>query len=85
MSYECKTCTEVINDETYYFLWTGQGYLVYHWCTVTKSLTKISSNFFIKLENARTCARNYLTETDFKARLKARIARLQRDLEALGS
>ena len=85
MPYEAKSCTEVLNGETYYFLWTSQGFIAYHWDRETLSLAKISRNFFIKLENARAYALENSQPANYAARLKAHIAKLQGELEALGS
>lgn len=84
MPYEPLTCTERINGETYYFLHTSKGFLVYHWLSETHSLVKISRNFFIKLKDARACALENSSPERYKERIQAHIARLQGELEALG-
>ena len=83
MPYECKTDMEQINGEIYYYVWTGRGYIVYHWNRPLGEMDRISSNFFIKLENARACARDDAKNYNYKERLKAELRYLQDELERL--
>lgn len=83
MPYECQTCTETINGETYYFLYTSRGFLVYHWDSEFKSLARMKSNFFIKLEDARTYALENSSPERYAERLKTHIAHLQGELKAV--
>lgn len=77
MSYESKTCTEVINDQRFYFLWTSDGFQVFHWSTELASLGKISEKFFINIENARA----YASRLSVRELLQAHLAWLQAKLE----
>ncbi len=87
MAYEPKTELEDIGEERYYYLHTYRGYIVYHWDRFTSSLEQISSNFFIKLDNAQACAREHARNmrncTSYKERLKAQIASLQKEIEQM--
>lgn len=79
--YECKTDLEDIGLERFYYLWTHNGYIVYHWNRVTKTLDKLSSKFFINLEDARACARDFINITDPKKQLMMKIHALQEELK----
>lgn len=83
MAYECKTCQEIIRGETFYFLWTGRGYRVYHWDPETRQLNLIAPNFFINIDNARERATAYAHTSDVTARLRIRINALKAELEDL--
>ena len=87
MAYEAKTDLEDIGEERYYYLYVNRSYVVYHWDRFSSSLEQISSKFFIKLEDARAYARTHAREirncTSYKEVLKARIARLQQEIEQM--
>ena len=83
MAYICKTCLEIIRGETFYFLWTGRGYRVYHWDSDKRSLDLLSSNFFIKLENARARAIAYAQSDSVTEKLRMKINALREEMEDL--
>lgn len=81
--YECKTDLEDIDGERFYYLWTHRGYIVYHWDKNAKQLDKISSKFFININDAQAYAREYANINDVKVQLAMKIKALQDELEAL--
>lgn len=83
MAYECKTCQEIIRGETFYFLWTGRGYRVFHWDSDKRLLDLICPNFFINIENARKHAIAYARTESVTERLRIKINALQAELEDL--
>ena len=81
--YECKTDLEDINGERFYYLWTHRGYIVYHWDKNTKQLDKISSKFFININDAQAHARTYMKLDDERERLTMKIKALQDEISQL--
>lgn len=81
--YEPKTDLEDIDGERFYYLWTHQGYTVYHWNKYAKQLDKISSKFFIRLEDARAHARAYIELDDERERLAMKIRALEDEINSL--
>lgn len=81
--YEPKTDLQDIDGERFYYLWTHQGYTVFHWNKNTKQLDKISSIFFIKLEDAQAQARTYMKLSDERERLAMKIRALQDEIDLL--
>lgn len=81
--YEPKTDLEDIDGERFYYLWTHQGYTVYHWNKYAKQLDKISSIFFIRLEDAQAQARAYMRLSDERERLAMKIRALQGEISQL--
>ena len=81
--YEPKTDMEDIDGERFYYLWTHQGYIIFHWNKNTKQLDKISSIFFINIEDARAQARTYMGLDNERERLAMKIRALQDEIRRL--
>lgn len=85
MAYECKTCQEIIHGETFYFLWTGKGYRIYHWNGEFRELRLIHPNFFININCARAHATDYAKNTSKLWRIRHEMAVLQALLDEAGN